>query len=188
MEDLAVNVPGWETAKKEAKKWVNKFIQMKRDLYKSRDDLKRMRNALARYPKNAKLQSHRKEIEALDAAQKKQEGRFFGLEGKLLSYAESLGIHIGLSGREGLDDLALVPVVVGAGVLASAAALYWAVSSHLKAVAEKKRIVDAVLKGELSAEEGSRLIGAGSGGLSSFKWLGLGLVALVALPYLQPRR
>lgn len=132
-------IPGWESVKSQAKSWANKFVKLKKDLYAAREDVKWMRNQLAKYP--AKLTAHAAAIADLDKDQKAQESKFFGFERKLLSLMDYLGISIpGLSG-----DLGVIPVVWAVGsalvFLATAGAIYYGVTAHLSAVSRERALI-----------------------------------------------
>ena len=178
---LAVGI-GWESIKAEAKKWINKIIILKKNLYGARENIKEMKSVLARFPQNAKLQEQRTALIALEKSQKKHEETFFGLEGKFLGLLDQLGIKI--PGLSGMAILPLaVPIVVAAGILGALALLYVAVSSHLLSVAKQKALIDKLTpegaKEELKKEEGKGFFGEAK------NLILLGIVATIILPMIR---
>lgn len=182
---MAEFLPGWDEIKAEAKKWVNKFFQMKKDLFSAGQDIEVMKNILARYPEIKALQEQRPNLLALSDNQSKHEKRFFDLEAQFLQLLEQLGIDIpGLSGKA--SPKFIVPIIIAAAIISAIVKLYFVVSSHLSEVEREKALI-LRLSPEEAREELERR-GARGGFFSEAKNLILiGIAAVFLMPLITRR-
>lgn len=184
MQSLSFEIPGWETVKAEARKWIKKILILKKNLFGAREDIKIMRNVLSRYPQNVAIQQHRSAILELDKNQGKYESKFFEIEGRFLQLLDYLGIQIpGLGYYNGLGEI--ITIATAVAIISALVILYASVSSHLVRVAERKALIAKLTPEEAKKELEKPPVGGFFGEAKNLVLLGI--VASILVPMLTRR-